>query len=54
VQILRIMAPQLAPYVDPEGRGGCARTTPHASRAPLLIGGGENKEIALLRHEARN
>lgn len=28
VQILRIMAPQLAPYVNPAGGAGCARTTP--------------------------
>ena len=41
VQILRIMAPQLAPYVDPDGNAGCERANPPAQRAPLLIGGSE-------------
>jgi membrane peptidoglycan carboxypeptidase len=33
VQILKIMAPQLAPYIDPDGTAGCKRSTPPRSHS---------------------
>jgi membrane peptidoglycan carboxypeptidase len=46
VQILKIMAPQLAPYIDPGGTAGCERSAPPRSHSEHPSSSEEGKKLS--------